>query len=232
MDVTKDKILSEVEAKKLLALLRQQSQGALDAERLSFELDEVVVVALLLSGLRNSEFCALTVADAVLNKDEPAFIVRGSPGRSRTVHIPRYLCDMVRRYVEHVRPRMMPAGVHAGDPERPLVLNERGRPYERTGLYRRVVRILTEAGLGDRASVQLLRHTYGYMAYLRTGGNLLFVQRQLGHVHPRITAAYAELVDESYAELADRILPAEQEAVSLPKRADTRRRPEFDCEID
>ena len=60
------------------------------------------------------------------------------------------------------------------------------------------------AGLGERASVQLLRHTYGYLAYKRTGGSLLFVQRQLGHAHPMVTAIYAQFVDESPTALAER----------------------------
>ncbi len=76
---------------------------------------------------------------------------------------------------------------------------------ERTGLYRRVVRILTTAGLGDRASVQLLRHTYGYLAYKRSGGNLLFVQRQLGHAHPMVTSIYAQFVEESYEAIAEMV---------------------------
>ena len=91
------------------------------------------------------------------------------------------------------------------DDEAPLFVTERGRAFERTGLYRRVVRVLTEAGLGERASVQLLRHTYGYLAYLATGGNLLFVQRQLGHAHPMITSIYAQFAEESYAGMADAI---------------------------
>ena len=94
------------------------------------------------------------------------------------------------------------------------MFNERRQPYERTGLYRRVVRILTAAGLKDRASVQLLRHTYGYLAYLKTGGNLLFVQRQLGHAHPMVTVVYARFVDESYADMANMI---RQAASSQPK---------------
>ena len=83
--------------------------------------------------------------------------------------------------------------------------NERGKAYERTALYRRVVRILTDAGLGDRASVQLLRHTYGYLAFKQTGGNLLFLQKQLGHAHPMVTAVYAEFVDFPLDRLADQI---------------------------
>jgi integrase len=93
--------------------------------------------------------------------------------------------------------------VDPGDPTQPLVYGERRNPIERTGLYRRVVRVLEAVGLGDRASVQLLRHTYGYLAYLSTGGNLLFVQRQLGHAHPMVTSIYAQFVDEPYGALAD-----------------------------
>src|SRR4029077_5462721 len=103
------------------------------------------------------------------------------------------------------RPKLCSGSIDPTDLTLPLILNERGRPYERTGLYRRVVRIFPAAGVGDRASVQLLRHTYGYLAYLRTGGNLLFVQRQLGHAHPVVTSIYAQFVKEEYAALADSI---------------------------
>jgi integrase len=95
-----------------------------------------------------------------------------------------------------------------------------------------VVKVLTEAGLGDRASVQLLRHTYGYLAYLRTGGNLLFVQRQLGHAHPRITSVYAKFVDESYPDLAERLVPGERQPPGFSKGVYTPHRPEFDCAVD
>ena len=91
-----------------------------------------------------------------------------------------------------------------------MVCHERRRPFERTGLYRRVVRVLTAAGLESRASVQLLRHTYGYLAYLRTGGNLLFTQRQLGRAHPIVTSIYAQFVEESYSALAERIAGKEE----------------------
>jgi integrase len=69
--------------------------------------------------------------------------------------------------------------------------------------------------------VQLLRHTYGYLAYRNTGGNLLFVQRQLGHAHPMVTAIYAEFVAESYADLANRVTEigsADRNSVKRPPR--------------
>ncbi|UCG16131.1 MAG: site-specific integrase [Phycisphaerales bacterium] len=215
-----------------MEFLRTRRLRATGLQRASASLDEVIISALLLSGLKNSEFCALTVGDTVIGTGNSVFVVRGPSGRSRTVYIPRRASALVRQYVSDVRPRFVAPGVDPQDQSHALVLNEHRRPYERTGLYRRVVRILTEAGLGDRASVQLLRHTYGYLAYLRTGGNLLFVQRQLGHAHPRITSVYAKLVDESYADLAERIVAGEPRAADVETGVCARRRPQFDCETD
>ncbi len=123
----------------------------------------------------------------------------------RTVYIPQSVHDALTDYFRTIRPRWLPSNTRRDDRAKPVFYHERGRPFERTGLYRRVVRILTEAGLGKRASVQLLRHTYGYLAYRNTGGNLLFVQRQLGHAHPMITSVYSQFVEESYGDLADRV---------------------------
>lgn len=205
MGLAVNQILAEHEADKLLMMLERAVGTASSAERSGAILDQLVVAALLLSGLRNSEFCSLAVRDTIIGTQQSAFLIRRPAARRRTVHVPWKLSNLVVQYVKDVRPHFLPKGVDAGDGTQPLILNEHRRPYERTGLYRRVVRILTEAGLGDRASVQLLRHTYGYLAYLRTGGNLLFVQRQLGHAHPGITSAYARLVDESYSDLAERV---------------------------
>jgi integrase/recombinase XerD len=197
--------LDEHEVAALLEFVRQQVRGATGRRQIAARLDELIVECLLMSGLRNSEFCRLTVDEAIPRGGRPAFRVRRQRGGDRTVFVPDRVGELVRRFVAEVRPVLLPEGVAPCDPSRPLVFSERHRPYQRTGLYRRVVRILTEAGLGARASVQLLRHTYGYLAYLRTGGNLLFVQRQLGHAHPMVTIVYAQFVAESYPSLADRV---------------------------
>jgi site-specific recombinase XerD len=154
---------------------------------------------------RERTITSSTLANTVIGAGESLFLVRGTPREDRDVYVPGELTDLIRRFVKEIRPQCLAAGVSPRDFSQPLVVNERGRPYERTGLYRRVVRILTEAGLKGRASVQLLRHTYGYLAYKRSGGNLLFVQRQLGHAHPLVTSIYAQFVDEPYARLADAV---------------------------
>ncbi|GMV95759.1 MAG: tyrosine-type recombinase/integrase [Phycisphaerae bacterium] len=199
-DISREMFLSVEEAASLLAHVRTQ---AADGQISSF-LDRLIVETLLFSGVRNSEFCRLRLGDFKVGESDALLLVAGKES-TRRVHLPRAVLVLLARYVNDIRPGLTPEGVRVDDPDQPLVWHERRRPFERTGLYRRVVRVLTAAGLGERASVQLLRHTYGYLAYLRTGGNLLFVQRQLGHAHPMITSIYARFVDESYADLAERV---------------------------
>ncbi|MGE5192242.1 MAG: tyrosine-type recombinase/integrase [Deltaproteobacteria bacterium] len=218
--ITRKMFLSEDDVESLLAHLSEKVRRAEPGD-IAPRVDELIIRSLLFSGLRNSEFCGLVLANTCIGTGQSLFQVRGTPREDRDVFVPGELSDQIRRFVEEIRPQCLPEGVSPRDLSLPLVLNERGRPYERTGLYRRVVRILTEAGLKERASVQLLRHTYGYLAYKRSGGNLLFVQRQLGHAHPLVTSIYAQFVDEPYAEMADRLIernPPEKSQRHKPRR--------------
>ena len=202
-DISNEMFLSVDEVDGLLKHVRARAREARRPRDVAAEVDRVIIEVLLFSGIRCSEFCRLAIGDVSPRRDEPSLAVRGGRGQVRKVWLPANVLELIHRYAREVRPRLV--GETAGDGSEALIVNERGRGYERTGLYRRVVRILTEAGLGERASVQLLRHTYGYLAYLRTGGNLLFVQRQLGHAHPMVTAVYAQFADESYSDMADAI---------------------------
>lgn len=228
-EITREMFLSLDEVESLLDHVRSRAKEGGTTEFL----DRLITEVMLFSGLRNSEFCRLQLADALVDQGQPMLAVAESQGEVRTVHIPVESGELLRYYISSVRPELLPDGVRADDPGQPLVFHERRRPFERTGLYRRVVRILTAAGLDDRASVQLLRHTYGYLAYLRTGGNLLFVQRQLGHAHPMVTSIYAQFVDESYAELAERVFGAgNREAPKAPERRIVSAVEEFRSEFD
>lgn len=218
--ISREMFLSEAETQKLLEFLRTREKQATDqAEAIAATTDRVIIETLLFSGLRNSEFCQLSVQDTPIGRTAPVLVVQDTPRQNRLVSIPLDLAELLKRFVRETRPQLLPPGVSSKDRDQPLIINERGNPYERTGLYRRVVRILTEAGLADRASVQLLRHTYGYLAYKRTGGNLLFVQRQLGHAHPMVTAVYAEFVDFPGDQLANQVAAAEPTVVTKKSRS-------------
>jgi integrase len=210
-EITREMFLSDEEVKLLLSHVSNRvARKTSLREKDSAELDRVIIFSLLYSGLRTSEFCRLKVADTVVGLSESVFQVQSHGKDScRRVYVPTGLSEIVRHFIADVRPRFLPEDLSPNDLSRPLAFSEHRQPYQRTGLYRRVKRILTAAGLGERANVQLLRHTYGCLAYKNTGGNLLFLQRQLGHAHPMITSVYAQLVDESYESLAE-CVPGEE----------------------
>lgn len=215
--ITREMFLSLDEVDRLLAHVRGQVAAERDRRQLTARLDELIIEVLLFSGVRTSAFCRLLLADAPRRPGDTSLLVRHPRGPGQVIHLPGRVCRLVCDYVETVRPSFLPPVARAADLHQPLIFNEHRRPFERTGLYRRVVRILTAAGLGDRASVQLLRHTYGYLAYVRTGGNLLFVQRQLGHAHPMITSIYAQFAEESYPALAEMVGGSDQpEPIRVP----------------
>lgn len=202
-EISRAMFLNETEVLRLLAHVRAAANLT----------DRLIIEGLLFSGLRCSEFCRLRASDTVLGQRSSVFIVTGRGQERRTVHVPRELSRLVQVYWKSL--------AASGGPPRlsdSLLQNERRRPFDRTALYRRVVSILTDIGLADRASVQLLRHTYGYLAYLRTGGNLLFVQRQLGHSHPMVTSIYAQFVAESYTTLAEQVAGGSVPGSRVPRR--------------
>jgi site-specific recombinase XerD len=214
-ELTREMFLTPAEVDRLLRHVRGVATSG--STEPAAALDRVVIELLLFSGVRCSECCRLAVADLRGAGPHATLRVRDGDG-GRTVWLPRDVAALLQRYLRRVRPRLLRRA--AADPGT-LLLNERGRPFDRTTLYRRVVRILTAAGFAARASVQLLRHTYGYLAYLRTGGNLLFVQRQLGHAHPMVTSIYAAFVPDSYAALADAVAGDGRRDLPSPR---TRRR--------
>ncbi len=198
--VTREMFLSWEEQNRLLDFLeRIESQPDVG-------IDPLIVRVLLFSGLKTSEFCRLRVEDFAQSKSESALIVSGTPREDRKVYIPRVLGIEIDQYRRKIRPGMLHSSVNPRDSDQPLFVNDRGKGFDRTTLYRRVVRVLTDAGLGKRASVQLLRHTYGFRAYCSTGGNLLFIQRQMGHAHPMVSSVYAEFANEDYAEMAEALI--------------------------
>jgi len=168
--------------------------------------DQLIIECLLFSGLQTSEFCRLCVADTIVGTGRSSLMVIGKQARRREVFVPSHVSDLIRLYVERIRVRRLPADWTATDLDKALILNERSRPLTRPTLYRRVSKILERHGFGERASVQLLRHTCGYLSYMMSGSNLLFVQRQLGHAHPMVTAVYAQFVEEDYAAIANDIV--------------------------
>src|SRR5260370_37377973 len=129
--ITRKMFLSEDDVDAVLAHLAEQVRRAEPAD-IAPRVDELIIRSLLFSGLRNSEFCGLTLANTCIGTGQSLFQVRGTPREDRDVFVPGELSDLIRRFVKEIRPQCLSEGASPRDLSLPLVLNERGRPSERT----------------------------------------------------------------------------------------------------
>src|SRR5262245_16520161 len=96
--ITRRMFLSTAEVDALLAhVARRAGPAAPDGHAAA--VDRVIIESLLFSGLRNSKFCRLTLADVTAAPGGFAFQVRGTPREDRTVFIPERLAGLVREYI-------------------------------------------------------------------------------------------------------------------------------------
>ena len=203
--ITRQMFLSEDEIDGLLQHLSRQVRRA-ECDSVGPHVDEVIIRSLLFSGLRNSEFCGLTLANTIVGTGESVFLVRGTPREDRTVYVPAELSGLIRRFVAEVRPHCLPQLLRPTiSPCLSFSMNAVGVTNALWGFTAASCESCPRPGSSERARVQLLRHTYGYLAYCkRSHGNLPSARSGSPSTHtPSVTSIYAQFVDESYADLAD-----------------------------
>ena len=191
--------------------------------RTAIGLRNLAVVSVLLdTGLRASELCHLRLDDLNLATGEVR-VLGGKGAKDRVVALGRRSRAVVTRYVHVFRK----AGEFDAGSRAPLFLSYRGRPLAREGLARIVAQI------GERAGVTPLyphrfRHTFG-VTYLRAGGDVLTLQRILGHstlvmVNHYLHLATSDVVARHQAHSPVDRLPDFQSFRRLPRRRQTRGR--------
>lgn len=159
--------------------------------------DRAIVLVLLDAGLRASELCNLTVGDVDLSSGR-VLVRKGKGGKGRVV----YLGKMARRAVwKYLAGRQTRA-------DEPLFLTREGRALNPD----RLVKLF--ANLGRRAGVanlhpHRLRHTFA-TEFLRNGGNLLGLQRLLGHSSLEMVRRYAAIAEADLAKAHETGSPADK----------------------
>jgi integrase/recombinase XerD len=145
--------------------------------------DKAILLVLLDTGLRAAELCALTVGDVDLKSGEVR-VRRGKGGRGRLA----YLGAAARRAVwRSLLERGRPTG------EAPLFCGRDGRfPLTPDALLRLLKRLGERAGVAD-VHPHRFRHTFA-TEFLRNGGDVLTLQRLLGHRSLTMVQRYAEIV--------------------------------------
>jgi integrase/recombinase XerD len=195
--LTQEQIASIVRSCDYAKSTQRPGQRAFVRRRPTASRDRAIVLVLLDAGLRASELCALRVDD--LDLDIGKLLVRkGKGGKGRIVYVGRATRRALWRYLSKRK-----SG--ASDP---LFITSDGRPFDRDRL-----RHLLD-NLGDRSGVaslhpHRLRHTFA-TEFLRNGGNLLGLQRLLGHSSLEMVRRYAAIAESDLARAHETGSPADK----------------------
>ena len=145
--------------------------------------DILLVLVLADTGLRVGELCAATVDD--LDLERGSLKVMGKGQRERYVYIGATVQKLLSRYVRYLRPEPASARV------RNLILAQDGSPFTLNAAKRVLRRAATKSGV-KRLHAHLLRHTFA-THYLLNGGDLLTLQRLLGHSTLEMVRRYSHI---------------------------------------
>ena len=159
----------------------------------------VLLSTLYACGLRLREGTHLRVGD-IDGARQLLHVHLGKGHRDRYVPLPQQQLEVLRAYWRTHRNRewMFPGKQTAGA--------EAGAPIEDSGVQRAFRKALEASGIGKKASVHTLRHSYA-THLLEAGVNLRVIQTYLGHSSPMTTAIYTHLTKPSEARVLSALDP-------------------------
>jgi integrase/recombinase XerD len=165
--------------------------------------DQAILLVLLDSGVRASEFCALQVGDfeAKRGKLEIRHGVQGGAkgGKGRLVYLGKTARHAVWRYL---------ANREDGDePTAPLFTVRQDRPYNPSAL-RHLIKSVAARSEGKDAYPHKFRHTFA-ITYLRSGGDVFTLQSLLGHGSLDMVRHYAKIAQMDVEQAHRKASPAD-----------------------
>ncbi len=183
--------LSGDQVQRLLDAAGRQTRGRFR----SCERDRALILLLVDSGLRASEVCALTLGDVDRVTGEIAVIGKGNKKRQS------FLNSTARRALWRYVEARINNDAADGDP---LFVSSGGytpgAALTRSGVGEIVRNLGAAAGIdGVRVSPHTFRHTFA-INFLRAGGNVLELQRLLGHESLEMTRRYVALANVDLAQ--------------------------------
>ncbi len=168
---------------------RPQNRHSFTTRRPSAKRDEAMILFLLDTGLRASEFSQLTVGDVdmktgrVTVKHGDAGGAKG--GRGRTVFIGKSARRVLWRYLVDREDR--------NDLGAPLFVNRGDRAFNADSLRHLILRLAEKAGV-QNAHPHRFRHTMA-ITFLRSGGDVFTLQALLGHSTLEVVRIYAQVAE-------------------------------------
>ena len=189
------------------------------------ERDQLVLIALVTTGLRRSELCALEWRDLELDGRKRSLLVRHGKGdKSRRQPIPARLAGELRRLRDARQPK----------PTDPVFCGLAGGRLQETILADIIRRAATRAGIEKHVTAHTLRHTAA--TWLRQErGDTRLVAEYLGHADLSTVARYAHVDRDELFDAAGRLeqlaTPEAPPPQTWPRRGTTPHRSALDPRI-
>jgi integrase/recombinase XerC len=185
---TPPRFLTEAEKRRLLKELRGRSNVLAGRDR-------VIIEIFLGTGIRLQELVDLDIEDVDLDAKHLRVLAKGSVPQVK--FLKSTLRSLLRSYLVERR--------RQGDGEcRAMFLSNRGERLCERQVARRLEYWLKAAGIDKKLSPHALRHTFATHLYSRTG-DILVVQRALGHRDLSTTQVYTHLVDGALEDALERL---------------------------
>ena len=168
---------------------------------LRWQVGRVLLLTLRYTGLRMKELINLRTEEIDLGARRISLVGKGR--KPRVIPIPHMLADVLREYLDEIRPSLPKSPYLFANPRGNRSL--RGR-YGPRALHNLVVEAGNSGGVGGRHFAHRWRHTYA-TSLIRRGVDIHVVQRLMGHSNIATTTRYLHLSDADLIEAIDRAFP-------------------------